>query len=100
MNHVLTHQSIIGLEAKKQFDSIDVRPDVIAGCIGGGSNFAGFAYPFLADKLHGKLDAEFVACEPKAGPSTTRGIYTYDFRDTAEMKPLLKINTARRNYQS
>src|SRR5437870_1208056 len=100
MNHVLTHQSIIGLEAKKQFDSIDVRPDVIAGCIGGGSNFAGFAYPFLADKLHGKLDAEFVACEPKAVPSTTRGIYTYDFGDTAEMTLLLKMYTVGHKYQS
>src|SRR5437879_2472860 len=100
MNHVLTHQSIIGLEAKKQFESIDVQPDVIAGCIGGGSNFAGFAYPFLADKLHGKLDAEFVACEPKAVPSTTRGIYTYDFGDTAEMTPLLKMYTVGHKYQS
>lgn len=93
LNHVLLHQSIIGLEAKKQFESIDVQPDVIAGCIGGGSNFAGFAYPFMADKLQGKLDAEFVACEPKAVPSTTRGTYTYDYGDTAEMTPLLKMYT-------
>jgi tryptophan synthase beta chain len=100
MNHVLTHQSIIGLEAKKQFESIDVQPDVIAGCIGGGSNFAGFAYPFLGDKLHGKLDAEFVACEPKAVPSTTRGTFTYDFGDTAEMTPLLKMYTVGHKYQS
>lgn len=93
LNHVLLHQSIIGLEAKKQFESIDVQPDVIAGCIGGGSNFAGFAYPFMGDKLKGKLDAEFVACEPKAVPSTTRGTYTYDYGDTAEMTPLLKMHT-------
>src|SRR5438876_626935 len=100
MNHVLTHQSIIGLEAKKQFDSIDVRPDVIAGCIGGGSNFAGFAYPFLGDKLQGKLDADFVACEPKAVPSTTRGTFTYDFGDAAEMTPLLKMYTLGHKFQS
>jgi tryptophan synthase beta chain len=100
MNHVLTHQSIIGLEAKKQFESIDTQPDVIAGCIGGGSNFAGFAYPFLGDKLQGKLDADFVACEPKAVPSTTRGTFTYDFGDTAEMTPLLKMYTVGHKYQS
>ncbi len=93
LNHVLLHQSIIGLEAKKQFESIDVQPDLIAGCIGGGSNFAGFAYPFLMDKLKGKLDADFVACEPKAVPSTTRETYTYDYGDTAEMTPLLKMYT-------
>ena len=100
LNHVLLHQSIIGLEAKKQFESIDERPDVVAGCIGGGSNFAGFAYPFMADKLHGKSDAEFVACEPKAVPSTTRGVYTYDFGDTAEMTPLLKMYTIGHRYES
>ncbi len=93
LNHVLLHQSIIGLEAKKLFESIDVQPDLFAGCIGGGSNFAGFAYPFLMDKLRGKLDADFVACEPKAVPSTTRGTYTYDYGDTAEMTPLLKMYT-------
>ncbi len=100
LNHVLLHQSIIGLEAKKQFESIDVQPDVIAGCIGGGSNFAGFAYPFIADKLQGKLDADFIACEPKAVPSTTRGIYSYDFGDTAEMTPLLKMYTIGHKYLS
>lgn len=93
LNHVLLHQSIIGLEAKKQFESIDLRPDVVVGCIGGGSNFSGFAYPFMMDKLHGKTDVDFVACEPKAVPSTTRGTYTYDFGDTAEMTPLLKMHT-------
>ncbi len=93
LNHVLLHQSIIGLEAKKQFESIDVEPDVIAGCIGGGSNFAGFAYPFMMDKGKGKLDADFVACEPRAVPSTTRGTFTYDYGDTAEMTPLLKMYT-------
>src|SRR6266705_2151850 len=100
LNHVLLHQSIIGLEAKKQFESIDVEPDIIAGCIGGGSNFAGFAYPFMSDKLKGSSDYRFVACEPKAVPSTTRGVYTYDFGDTAEMTPLLKMYTIGHKYAS
>jgi tryptophan synthase beta chain len=99
LNHVLLHQTIIGLEAKKQFEMIDVQPDVICGCIGGGSNFAGFAYPFMADKLKGKSDAEFMACEPRAVPSTTRGLYTYDYGDTAEMTPLLKMYTIGHKYQ-
>ncbi len=100
LNHVLLHQSVIGLEAQKQFESIDVEPDIIAGCIGGGSNFAGFAYPFLGEKLRGRSDAKFVACEPKAVPSTTRGTYTYDFGDTAEMTPLLKMYTVGHKYVS
>ena len=99
LNHVLLHQTIIGLETKKQFEMIDVKPDIICGCIGGGSNFAGFAYPFMADKLKGKSDAKFVACESKAVPSTTRGIYTYDYGDTAEMTPLLKMYTIGHKYQ-
>src|SRR5204863_4303943 len=98
LNHVLLHQSIIGLEAKKQFESIDIKPDIIAGCIGGGSNFAGFAYPFISDKLRGKSDTEFVACEPKAVPSTTRGTYTYDFGDTAEETPPQKMHTVGHKY--
>ena len=100
LNHVLLHQSIIGLEAKKQFELVDEQPDVFVGCIGGGSNFAGFAYPFLADKLNGRSNAEFVACEPRAVPSTTRGTYTYDFGDAAQMTPLLKMYTVGHNYLS
>ncbi|HZY93549.1 MAG TPA: TrpB-like pyridoxal phosphate-dependent enzyme [Candidatus Bathyarchaeia archaeon] len=100
LNHVLLHQSVIGLEAKQQFEKIGVRPDVIAGCIGGGSNFAGFAYPFIADKIRGKTNTEFVACEPKAVPSTTRGTYMYDFGDAAGMTPLLKMYTVGHNYLS
>jgi tryptophan synthase beta chain len=99
LNHVLLHQTIVGLEAKKQFEMIDVQPDIICGCIGGGSNFAGLAYPFIADKLKGKSETEFVACEPKAVPSTTRGIYTYDFADTAQMTPMLKMYTVGHKYQ-
>ena len=99
LNHVLLHQTIIGLEAKKQLEMIDVQADVLCGCIGGGSNFGGFAYPFMADKLRGKSATTFVACEPKAVPSTTRGVYTYDYGDTAEMTPLLKMHSIGHKYQ-
>ena len=98
LNHVLLHQTIVGLEAKKQFEKIDVYPDVISGCIGGGSNFAGFAYPFMMNNLSGKRDTEFIACEPKAVPSTTKGTYTYDYGDTGEMTPLLKMYTLGHGY--
>ena len=98
LNHVLMHQTIVGLEAKKQFELIDTYPDIVCGCIGGGSNYAGFGFPFMMDKLKGKTDTEFVACESKAVPHTTRGIYTYDFGDTAEMTPLLKMLTIGHGY--
>ncbi|MGB9683460.1 MAG: TrpB-like pyridoxal phosphate-dependent enzyme [Candidatus Bathyarchaeales archaeon] len=98
LNHVLLHQTIIGLEAKKQFEIIGEYPDVVCGCIGGGSNYAGFCYPFMMDKLKGKTDTKFVACESKAVPHTTKGVYTYDFGDTAEMTPLLKMLTIGHGY--
>jgi tryptophan synthase beta chain len=98
LNHVLMHQTIIGLEAKKQFEFIDKYPDVICGCIGGGSNYAGFCYPFLMDKLKGKTDTKFVACESKAVPHTTKGKYTYDYGDTGKMTPLLKMLTIGHGY--
>ncbi|MCS7124046.1 MAG: TrpB-like pyridoxal phosphate-dependent enzyme [Candidatus Bathyarchaeota archaeon] len=98
LNHVLLHQTIIGLEAKKQFEMIGEYPDVVCGCIGGGSNYAGFCYPFMMDKLKGKTDTEFVACESKAVPHTTKGTYTYDFGDTAKMTPLLKMLTIGHGY--
>lgn len=98
LNHVLMHQTVIGLEAKKQFEMIDAYPDIVAGCIGGGSNFGGFAFPFMQDKLKGKSNAEFVACESKAVPHTTKGVYTYDFGDTAEMTPLAKMFTLGHKY--
>jgi tryptophan synthase beta chain len=98
LNHVLMHQTIIGLEAKKQFDLLDVEPDVICGCIGGGSNYGGFCFPFMKDKLNGKTNAEFVACESKAVPHTTRGVYEYDFGDTGKMTPLLKMLTIGHDY--
>jgi len=98
LNHVLMHQTIVGLEAKKQFESIDTYPDVVIGCIGGGSNYAGFSFPFMMDKLQGKKDTEFIACESKAVPHTTRGVYTYDFGDTAETTPLAKMLTLGHKY--
>ncbi|MBN1682134.1 TrpB-like pyridoxal phosphate-dependent enzyme [Candidatus Bathyarchaeota archaeon] len=99
LNHVLMHQTIIGLEAKKQFEKIDVQPDIVCGCIGGGSNYAGFCFPFMTDKLKGKTSTEFVACESKAVPHTTRGTYTYDYGDTGKMTPLLKMLTIGHDYK-
>jgi tryptophan synthase beta chain len=99
MNHVLLHQTIIGLEAKKQFESIDTYPDVICGCIGGGSNFGGFCYPFMKDKLAGKQHSDFIGCESKAVPHTTRGVYTYDYADTGEAAPLVKMLTLGHDYR-
>jgi len=94
LNHVLLHQSVIGLEAKRQLDLAGVYPDVVLGCIGGGSNFAGFAYPFVADKVTGRSpDLRVVAVEPASAPSLTRGVYAYDFGDTSMMTPLVKMYT-------
>jgi tryptophan synthase beta chain len=99
LNHVLTHQSVIGQEAKLQMEEFGEDPDYVVGCIGGGSNYAGLSYPFMRDKLRGKSDAVFVAAEPKAVPSTTRGSYRYDFADTGETTPLLKMHTVGHSYQ-
>ncbi|HEX6263355.1 MAG TPA: TrpB-like pyridoxal phosphate-dependent enzyme [Actinomycetota bacterium] len=93
LNHVLLHQTVIGLEAKQQIEMAGERPDVIIGCVGGGSNYAGFSYPFMADKLAGMLDARFLATEPAACPTLTRGEYRYDFADTGEMTPLVPMYT-------
>jgi tryptophan synthase beta chain len=94
LNHVLMHQTVIGLESQRQLDMSGVYPDVVVGCIGGGSNFAGFSYPFIADKLSGKAkDLRVVAIEPAAAPSLTRGVYAYDFGDTSMMTPLVKMYT-------
>jgi tryptophan synthase beta chain len=94
LNHVLMHQTVIGLETKKQLEMAGVYPDVVVGCIGGGSNFAGFSYPFVGDKLTGKApNLRVVAIEPAAAPSLTRGVYAYDFGDTSMMTPLLKMFT-------
>ena len=95
LNHVLLHQTIIGLEAAKQLEELDRFPDYVVGCIGGGSNFAGIAYPFYYYKKAGKApsDTQFIAVEPTAAPSTTKGVYTYDHGDTARLTPLLPMYT-------
>ena len=92
LNHVLLHQTVVGQEAKEQLAMAGADPDVIVGCVGGGSNFAGLAFPFLADKAAGK-DIRIVAAEPAACPTLTRGHYGYDFGDTAKMAPLLPMHT-------
>ncbi len=92
LNHVLIHQTIIGLEAKKQMEKAGDFPDIVIGCVGGGSNFAGLALPFLKDKLDGR-DLRAVAVEPTACPTLTRGIFSYDFGDAAGMTPLLPMFT-------
>jgi tryptophan synthase beta chain len=91
LNFVLLHQSVIGQEAIAQFDSVDESPDYIIGCVGGGSNFAGLAYPFMADDRF--KDTKFIAAEPIACPSLTKGEYRYDFGDTAGLTPKLKMYT-------
>lgn len=92
LNHVLLHQTVVGLEAKRQIEMAGERPDVLIGCVGGGSNFAGFAFPFLPDKLKGK-PIRMIAVEPTACPTLTKGIYTYDFGDTVGLTPLVKMYT-------
>jgi tryptophan synthase beta chain len=94
LNHVLMHQTVIGLETRKQLEKADDAADVLVGCIGGGSNFAGFSFPFAADKLAGKnRKLRIVAIEPSACPSLTKGTYTYDFGDTVGLTPLVKMHT-------
>jgi tryptophan synthase beta chain len=93
LNHVLMHQTIIGEEAIKQLAEAGDTPDVIVGCTGGGSNFGGLAFPFLREKLAGRMNPVIRAVEPAACPSFTRGTYAYDFGDTAGMTPLLKMHT-------
>ena len=93
LNHVLMHQSIVGLESIKQMEMAGDYPDVIVGCTGGGSNFAGIAFPFLGQKLRGGSDINIVAVEPAACPSLTKGQYAYDFGDTGQMTPLVKMHT-------
>ena len=93
LNHVLLHQTVIGLECLKQLEMADAFPDVIVGCTGGGSNFAGIAFPFLGKKLRGESDIRFLAVEPEACPTMTRGQYAYDYGDTAGLTPLVKMHT-------
>jgi tryptophan synthase beta chain len=93
LNHVLLHQTVIGEEALLQLADAGEIPDVVVGCTGGGSNFAGLVFPFLREKMAGRNDARMLAVEPAACPSLTRGRYTYDFGDTAGMTPLVKMHT-------
>ena len=93
LNHVLMHQTVIGQEALKQMEMAGEYPDVVIGCAGGGSNYAGMAFPFMREKLGGKKQTKFIAAEPEACPSLTKGEYRYDFGDTAGMTPLVKMYT-------
>jgi tryptophan synthase beta chain len=93
LNHVLLHQTVVGLEAMAQLEMADDYPDVIVGCTGGGSNFAGIVFPFLGEQLRGGKKLRIVAVEPAACPSLTRGKYAYDFGDTAHLTPLAKMHT-------
>jgi len=93
LNHVLLHQSIIGLEAKAALDRYGIKPDIIIGCAGGGSNLGGLISPFIGEKIAGKSNTRFIAVEPASCPSFTRGRFAYDFGDTAKTTPLIKMQT-------
>jgi len=93
LNHVLLHQTVVGQEAVKQFEKVDDYPDVVIGCVGGGSNYAGLAFPFVREKLAGKKPTRFIAAEPTACPTMTKGVYAYDFGDTAKLAPVAKMHT-------
>jgi tryptophan synthase beta chain len=93
LNHVILHQTVIGEEALKQMDMAGEYPDVVIGCVGGGSNFAGIAYPFLRENLRNAKNTRLLAVEPTATPSLTKGVYTFDYGDTARMAPIVKMYT-------
>jgi tryptophan synthase beta chain len=93
LNHVLLHQTVIGIEAIEQMEMAGHWPDIVIGCAGGGSNFSGLALPFLGRKLREKKDVRIIAAEPAACPSLTRGKYAYDFGDTGHLTPLVKMHT-------
>lgn len=93
LNHVLMHQTVIGEEALKQMELAGEYPDIVVGCVGGGSNFGGIALPFVREKMKNGRDTRIIAVEPTAAPSLTKGIYTYDFGDTGKMIPLVKMYT-------
>lgn len=96
--HVLMHQTVIGEEALKQMDLAGEYPDVVIGCIGGGSNFAGLAYPFLREKILNGRNTRFIGVEPMAAPTLTRGSYTFDYGDSARMAPIVKMHTLGHNF--
>jgi len=93
LNHVLLHQTVIGLEAQEQMAMAGDYPDMVIGCTGGGSNFAGIAFPFLGEQLRGGKEMRFIAVEPSACPTLTKGLFAYDFGDTAHLTPLVKMYT-------
>ncbi|HMX42280.1 MAG TPA: pyridoxal-phosphate dependent enzyme, partial [Elusimicrobiota bacterium] len=93
LNHVLLHQTVVGVEAMAQMDMAQDEADIVIGCTGGGSNFGGIAFPFIGAGLRGKKKARVIAVEPAACPSLTRGKYAYDFGDTAHLTPLVKMHT-------
>jgi tryptophan synthase beta chain len=93
LNHVLLHQTVIGIEAIEQMQQAGAEPDIIVGCTGGGSNFAGLTFPFIGQQLRGGRKVRVIAAEPAACPSLTRGKYAYDFGDTSHMTPLVKMHT-------
>ncbi|HDN65570.1 MAG TPA: TrpB-like pyridoxal phosphate-dependent enzyme [Methanosarcinales archaeon] len=94
LNHVMLHQSVIGLEIQKQFEIAEETPDIMFGCVGGGSNFAGAVFPYIGDTLQGNAHGpRIVSCEPASCPTLTKGVYAYDFGDTGQMTPLLKMYT-------
>ena len=98
LNQVLLHQSIIGLECKTALDKYGVKPDIVIGCAGGGSNLGGLIAPFMGEKLRGEADYRIIAVEPASCPSLTRGKYAYDFCDTGMVCPLAKMYTLGSNY--
>jgi tryptophan synthase beta chain len=98
LNHVLLHQTVIGQEAIRQMDMADDYPDIVIGCAGGGSNFAGIAFPFLGEKLRGGKDVRALAVEPANCPTLTKGKYAFDFGDTAMLTPLVKMHTLGANF--
>lgn len=93
LDYVILHQSIIGLETKTALEKIDVEPDILISCVGGGSNFGGFVAPFMKDKISGKKDYRIIAVEPASCPTLTRGKYVYDYGDTGRITPLMKMYT-------
>mgnify|MGYP003411962787 CR=1 FL=1 len=93
LNHVLLHQTVIGLEALKQMEVAGDYPDIVIGCAGGGSNFAGLVFPFIGEQLRGGKKVRAIACEPSACPTLTRGKFAYDFGDTGHLTPLVKMHT-------
>ena len=98
LNQVLLHQTIIGLEAKAAMDKYNIKPDIVIGCAGGGSNLGGLIAPFMGEKLRGEADYQFIAVEPASCPSLTRGVYAYDYCDTGAVCPLQKMYTLGSNF--